>query len=79
MHDLMFHNWLETGIMKVGQGRSSKTAVERVTLREREHEFFPMTEINLMIARGWGNTPREKIPADWRSRRGPAIEGRDDD
>jgi hypothetical protein len=27
--------------------------------------------IDEYVRRGWGTTPREKIPADWREREGP--------
>lgn len=31
-----------------------------------------MSDIDLMIANGWGNTPQTKMPSDWRTRhKGP--------
>jgi len=30
-------------------------------------KLFPMEDLNAMIAAGWGDTPRDKIPADWRT------------
>ena len=33
--------------------------------------LLPMSIIDEMVARGWGSTRREKIPADWREREGP--------
>lgn len=28
----------------------------------------PMSDLNLMIANGWGDTPQERLPHDWRTR-----------
>lgn len=33
-------------------------------------------ELTEMIERGWGNTPREKLPPDWRDCYGPDPEAR---
>lgn len=30
--------------------------------------------IDEQLAMGWGRTPQDKIPADWRTRRGPETE-----
>jgi tRNA A37 N6-isopentenylltransferase MiaA len=30
-------------------------------------------ELDAMIAQGWGDTPQNLIPAEWRTRRGPSI------
>ncbi len=32
----------------------------------------PMSDLDLMIANGWGSTPQTQIPADWRTRKKPA-------
>ena len=32
----------------------------------------PMSDIDLMIANGWGETPQHSIPSDWRTRIKPA-------
>lgn len=29
----------------------------------------PMSDLDLMIANGWGDVSQEKLPADWRTRR----------
>ena len=29
----------------------------------------PMSDIDLMIKMGWGDTPQSDLPADWRTRR----------
>ncbi len=29
----------------------------------------PMSDLDLMIENGWGNTPQTQIPADWRTRK----------
>ena len=34
-----------------------------------------MSELNAMIAMGWGDTPYRRIPANWREIRGP-LKGR---
>lgn len=41
----------------------------------QSHEsLIPMSDLDLMIKMGWGETPRHKIPADWRtSRRKGAV------
>jgi len=31
----------------------------------------PLDELDAMIAQGWGDVDRDKIPDDWRTRRGP--------
>lgn len=31
----------------------------------------PMSDLDLMIRMGWGNTPRENLPDNWREVRGP--------
>ena len=31
----------------------------------------PLTELEEMVRRGWGETPQCEIPADWRERFGP--------
>ena len=31
----------------------------------------PMSELNLKIANGWGDTPQTKLPPDWRTRKKP--------
>ncbi len=28
----------------------------------------PMSDLDLMIAHGWGDTPQERLPKDWRTR-----------
>jgi hypothetical protein len=33
--------------------------------------LLPMSELDAMSAMGWGDTPRSKIPDDWREKRGP--------
>ena len=30
-----------------------------------------MSELDCMVAMGWGNTPQYRLPADWRERPGP--------
>jgi hypothetical protein len=29
----------------------------------------PMSDLDLAIANGWGNTPQNRLPADWRTRK----------
>lgn len=29
----------------------------------------PMSDLDLMIANGWGDTPQHRLPADWRTRK----------
>ena len=42
--------------------------------RESRNTFLtPMSDIDLMIANGWGNTPRVDIPKDWRTRIKEAV------
>lgn len=36
-------------------------------------DYLPMSTLDLLITRGWGDTPREKIPADWLQRQGPGA------
>lgn len=31
--------------------------------------FTPMSDLDLMIRNGWGNTPQRNLPADWRTRK----------
>jgi len=31
-----------------------------------------MSDLDLMIANGWGSTPQTQIPTDWRTRKKPA-------
>ncbi len=32
-------------------------------------DLQPMSDLDLMIANGWGSTPQNQIPPDWRTRR----------
>ena len=32
-------------------------------------QFRPFSELDAMIAQGWGDVPQDKIPDDWRTRR----------
>ena len=34
----------------------------------RKPGLQPMEDIDLMIANGWGDTPRQRMPRDWRTR-----------
>ena len=44
-------------------------AAPRTVSRETYNRFLtPMSDIDLMIANGWGNTPQTRIPEDWRTR-----------
>jgi hypothetical protein len=29
----------------------------------------PVSDLDLMIANGWGDTPQDRMPADWRTRK----------
>jgi len=40
---------------------------DQVRARERAHD----RELDEMIRMGWGGTDQDRIPADWRTRRGP--------
>jgi hypothetical protein len=39
-------------------------------------ELQPISDLDLMIRNGWGDTPQTKIPADWRTRTNRAALGR---
>ena len=32
-------------------------------------ELTPMSDLDLMIANGWGDTPQSEMPPDWRERK----------
>lgn len=40
--------------------------------------MVPMSELDAMIAMGWGSTPRSEIPADWRHKHGPYYDRPDE-
>lgn len=37
------------------------------------YNLSPMSELGLMIQMGWGDTPQQKLPKDWRTRQKPAF------
>ena len=34
----------------------------------RKLDLQPMSDLDLMIANGWGDTPQQRMPRDWRTR-----------
>jgi hypothetical protein len=33
--------------------------------------YSPISDLDLMIQNGWGETPQYRLPKDWRTRRNP--------
>ena len=42
--------------------QSPEAAYHRVSLK-------PISDLDLMIANGWGDTPQSRLPLDWRTRK----------
>ena len=64
--------------LNVGLSLKPTTSVNRI--RERESDapartitLTPLSELDFLIAQGWGDTPQIRIPDDWKSRKGPGV------
>lgn len=50
------------------QARASRQSRENPSFDCRELALSPMSDLDLMIENGWGDTPQERLPTDWRTR-----------
>lgn len=59
---------IEGGIGSLG----TRPDTELKRAEEVHNEFLtPLSDLDLMIRNGWGNTRQDRMPKDWRTRRNP--------
>lgn len=55
------------------KARRARARKAERAMPEDELVMIPLTDLDLMIRQGWGETPRTEIPKDWRTRKGDDL------
>jgi hypothetical protein len=59
-------------MMVNGQTTDIRSSLPQVKQMERPTlNLQPMSDLDLMIANGWGDTPQKKLPENWRTKKNP--------